>query len=173
MRTPGSASVALGNSAGIDLDGNGIADFNIALYSAGSTTALLSFSAAGTGSELGSVNGITTQILLESPNFPMRFALGDTISAGLTGSANGSNLSAVDGGFAAFYGVRIYTESIGFFSLAYNSGSGMVRVADYAFESTPNTNIVVSVPEPSSLAAIAAGAVGLTLRRRRPALSSE
>lgn len=107
------------------------------------------------------------------------FAEGETIGPA-SNSAGGYNLAATGGNYNFFDGDNLYIGVafeiasqthygwVGFEIDSNNPLHGTIR--DYAYESTPNTAITAGeVPEPATLAMLAAGAGALATRRRKVA----
>ena len=182
VRTPGTFTLlSQGDPITIDLNANGFNDFTLQYTNRATSTtpANFAFRAAGTGGETG--GGRTVGIKLVgafSPQSPVkRYDEGDTIEVGTSDipSADFQQGMLFDEPAKFYYGVTLQNRSIGYFSLAYDfratrnaNDTGSVTISDLTYESVPDTALTIAVPEPTSLAALAAGAAAVGLRRTRP-----
>ena len=71
-------------------------------------------------------------------------------------------------GYIAFTFESILGDHYGWVRATGNADGSEISLTEYAYETTPNTSILV-VPEVSSLAMLALGAGGLSFYRRRKA----
>lgn len=164
-----------------DMNGDGVNDFRFRFNPAGGALARIRFQGVAPSADL------TNSPAKGSTYYVRSFELGDVIGPGTpqaytpglvqSNATNFGNPTAPQfagiqldiGGETHFGWVRLKTEPVDL-----DTGSGIApltgTIFDWAYESIPNTPIIAGVPEPSSLALLAAGAGALcSMYRRRSA----
>ena len=77
--------------------------------------------------------------------------------------------SSVTDGYVGLELVNGSADSYGWVQLIYDptAATPSLTVVDYAYETSPNTDIITGVPEPTTLALAGVGAAALLLRKRK------
>lgn len=155
-----------------DMDGDTVPDFRFR-FQAGYAPAAIRFQGYGLSDEL-------TNTSKGSAYYLRSFELGDSIGPGAVPTSTGFGIAAsnatnfgnptdpqyagisLDIGGSTHYGwVRIKTENVG------GESTLTGTIFDWAYETAPDTAIAAgAIPEPTSLALLAAGAGALALSRR-------
>ena len=152
-----------GSELAIDLDQDGNNDFTIIDDGAGS-------------SQIVPINQADLGVLLTPEGTPVQFSLGDTIdsdsgirSHGVIYIFGGQNPSAFEEpGSTGFIGLSLKdneteTPFLGWAQIS----RGSTIVGAVGFQTTPGASVIVSIPEPTSLAVLAIGMFGALIPQRR------
>lgn len=161
----------------VDIDGDGTAEFDInSFVDANAMDALLKATdyATGAASLRDGVGGLVSNLAAGTEIGPLSGVYSNSGPDGLTGVDGGvptGNFQVSDG--PGFIGVQFPIGGLVHYGYVGYEGTGVEnddtgRVFALAYENVPLTAITAgAVPEPSSLALLAAGAVGVTVYRRR------
>jgi hypothetical protein len=173
------------NAFQLDLNNDGT-DFNIRFDGGGSggsvnkpfVDARISQGLSGTGFVLGGLGADTNGV----PVTPAGTAIGAAYASSFPGENTGylyqdynnntvgnwSDTSVTDG-YVGLELVNGIADSYGWVQLIFNptAATPSLTVVDYAYETSPNTDIITGVPEPTTLALAGVGAAALLLRKRK------
>ena len=167
----GAQNIAIGqfSSQDLNLDGDAYNDILLKNYVFGGN-----YQGATVNFAPGKVVGFTTGL-----NYATALSAGDTIDA--TTTAGGPSVvslayannpdSQFDSASGAFIGLEFpinATSHFGWVRVDIDNAAGTFNIVDWAYESTPGVGIEAgAIPEPGSLALLAAGAAGVAGLRRR------
>ncbi|HTS38507.1 MAG TPA: hypothetical protein VMH04_22725 [Candidatus Solibacter sp.] len=194
-----STNVRILSQSTIDLNNDGIADFQFVIRECGSHSDCLDVNPLAKGNGMRGKNSI-----VNAGFFGVPVGAGENFLVG-EGNASYGNFMALGGAYGSYQwsggpwanttnrylGVRFMISGqthYGWARLSVNMKSGLIKLSGYAYETTPNRTIIeghISGPEiaelspdrvvpfqrPASLGALARGADGLDLWRREEELS--
>jgi len=136
----------------------------------------------GFGLSFGDGGGTSTKVLFASPGgktSPQIFGTGATIdsvvrfedaagSASLFSyGADNTAASLSEGSYMGFKVSNEFTAHYGWLEVTWDADTKIFHILSGAYESQANMGIIAGIPEPSSLALLAAGAAGVAFLRRR------